>query len=259
MKGAIFGDVVGSIYEFENCLSTDIEWDHPRMHITDDSVLSIATMEALMNLNLDFVGAYKTFFRLYPDANKAWGGRFLQWALSDSYQPYHSYGNGSAMRVSPVAYVAQSESEVLHLAQKSAEVTHNHPEGIKGAQAIALAVYYARLKLSKLDIQKKLEARFHYVLDLDEEFHKANVTFDETCQGSVPVALYAFLKATDFKSTIALAISLGGDSDTIAAIAGSIAEAYYGMSAANSAFVDKHLDERLKEIVDRFYVTFVNH
>ena len=256
MYGAIIGDIIGSIYEFHNVRHKDISIDHPGMHFTDDTVLTIATMDAILHPEIGYAKMYKQYFRDYVDSNCGFGGRFYQWGLSDSLEPYDSFGNGSAMRVSPVAWIYDTEEEVLSEAKRSAEVTHNHPEGVKGAQAIALAIYLARKGVDKEMIGSMITECFGYSLSSSiEELQKTNI-FDETCQGSVPDALICFMNSTDFEDCIRTSISIGGDSDTIACMAGSIAEAYYGLDKKWIKFVDDHLNNYLRNVVKAFYAKY---
>lgn len=257
MYGAIIGDIIGSIYEFHNVRHKDIIIDHPGMHFTDDSVLTVATMDAILHPEIGYAKMYKQYFRDYVDSNCGFGGRFYQWGLSDSLEPYDSFGNGSAMRVSPVAYLFNNEAEVLYEAKSSAEVTHNHPEGIKGAQAIALAIYLARKGVDKQRIGLRITEQFGYNLSSSiEELQKTNI-FDETCQGSVPDALICFINSSDFEDCVRTSISIGGDSDTIACMACSIAEAYYGLDKKWIKFADDHLDDRLRNVVKAFYTKYL--
>ena len=257
MYGAIIGDIIGSIYEFHNVRHKDISIDHPGMHFTDDTVLTIATMDAILHPEIGYAKMYKQYFRNYVDSNCGFGGRFYQWGLSDSLEPYDSFGNGSAMRVSPVAWIYNTEEEVLLVAKRSAEVTHNHPKGIKGAQAIALAIFLARKGVVKELIGSTITERFGYSLSSSiEELQKTNI-FDETCQGSVPDALICFMNSTDFEDCIRTSISIGGDSDTIACMAGSIAEAYYGLDRKWIKFADEHLNNHLRKVVKDFYAKYL--
>ena len=257
MYGAIIGDIIGSIYEFHNVRHKDISIDHPGMHFTDDTVLTIATMDAILHPEVGYAKMYKQYFRDYVDSNCGVGGRFYQWGLSDCLEPYDSFGNGSAMRVSPVAWIYNTEEEVLSEAKRSAEVTHNHPEGIKGAQAIALAIFLARKGVVKEIIGSTITERFGYSLSSSiEELQKTNI-FDETCQGSVPDALICFLNSNGFEDCIRTSISIGGDSDTIACMAGSIAEAYYGLDKKWIKFADDHLNNYLRNVVKAFYTKYL--
>lgn len=257
MYGAIIGDIIGSIYEFHNVRHKGISIDHPGMHFTDDTVLTIATMDAILHPEIGYAKMYKQYFRDYVDSNCGFGGRFYQWGLSDSLEPYDSFGNGSAMRVSPVAWIYDAEEEVLSEAKRSAEVTHNHPEGIKGAQAIALAIFLARKGVVKEVIGSTITERFGYSLSSSiEELQKTNI-FDETCQGSVPDALICFMNSTDFEDCIRTSISIGGDSDTIACMAGSIAEAYYGLDKKWIKFADDHLNNYLRNVIKAFFTKYL--
>ena len=222
--GAIIGDCIGSIFEFHNFKSTDFHLFGKETTFSDDSVLTLATMDSILN-HVDYTKVYQTFGRNYT--NRGYGGNFLYWIYMDEPEPYLSFGNGSAMRVSPVGWAYDNIDEVLKQAKRSAEVTHNHPEGIKGAQATASAIFLARTGKSKIEIKEFIETMFEYNLDRTIQDIRRGYSFDESCQDSVPEAIIAFLESTDFESAIRLAISLGGDSDTIACIAGSISEAFY--------------------------------
>ncbi|OEU60909.1 MAG: hypothetical protein BA870_12530, partial [Desulfuromonadales bacterium C00003094] len=195
----------------------------------------------------------KEYYRRYPTAG--YGGRFQQWAASDVKQPYGSFGNGSAMRVSPVGWYFNDLSTVLSEARHSAAVTHDHPEGIKGAQATAAAIFLARIGENKADIRDFIAERFGYCFNFTLDVIRPHYQFDVTCQGSVPQALQAFFEANDFEDAIRNAISIGGDSDTIACITGGIAEAFYGEVPARIAEqVWSRLDDPLAKVVRRFYL-----
>lgn len=223
--GAICGDIIGSWYEFSPTKSLDFELFTYQSRFTDDTVCSVAIADALMT-DRDFVGKLKHWCRKYPKAG--YGGKFNWWFRQDDPQPYNSWGNGSAMRVSAVGAFASSIDEVLDLAKRSAEVSHNHPEGIKGAQATALAIFLALHGSSKEEIKEQIETRFGY--DLSRKYYdiQPRYRFDVSCQGSVPEAIIAFLESTDYESAIRLAVAYGGDADTQAAITSGIAAAYYG-------------------------------
>ncbi len=226
LYGAIGGDIIGSCYEWHNIKTKEFPLFSSYSRFTDDSVLTIATADALLH-HLSYTDAYHKWGNRYPHAG--YGGSFRRWLRRSNPQPYNSWGNGSAMRISPVGFYAKSEEEVLKEAKSSAEVTHNHPEGIKGAQAAALAVYLAREGTGKQEIKEKIESMFGYDLssrNLDDI--RPDYTFDVSCMGTLPVALLAFLESTDYEDAIRNAISVGGDSDTIAAITGGIALAFYG-------------------------------
>jgi ADP-ribosylglycohydrolase len=222
--GAIAGDIIGSAYEWHNVKTTDFTLFSPKSEFTDDSVLTLATMDAISR-QYDYAKAYQTFARNYP--HRGYGGSFHTWIEADNPQPYNSWGNGSAMRVSPVGWYAENIEQVLSEAKRSAEVTHNHPEGIKGAQATAAAVFMARSGKSKDEIKNFITDTFQYDLDRALDDIRPDYEFDVSCQGSVPQAIIAFLESGDYENAIRLAISIGGDSDTIACITGGIAEAFY--------------------------------
>lgn len=248
--GAIVGDIVGSIYEFDNHRSKDFALFGDGVEFTDDSIMTIATMQALMNgaKSNDFVGAYKHFGNKYPSS---YGVRFSQWLMPDNSQPYNSWGNGAPMRVSPVAWFYDNLEDVERTAKVSAGVTHDHPDGIKGAQSIAGAVFLARTGKSKEEIKAYLE-KYGYFLDFKLDDIRDTYQFDESSEGTVPPAVVAFLESTDFEDAIRNAISIGGDSDTVAAITGSIAEAFYG---APNDIMDKVLillTDELRSIVKDF-------
>ena len=225
MLGAIAGDVIGSVYERRPVKRTDFPLFAAGSRFTDDTVLTVATMEALLEGG-DYEGAYRRWARRYPRAG--YGGTFRKWIWDPGMGPYGSFGNGSAMRVSPVGWACSDAAGVLAEAERSAAVTHNHPEGIRGAQAVALAVFLARSGVGREDIRGEIAGRFGYDLRRTVEQIRPGYRFDVTCQGSVPEAIIAFLDSEDTEHAIRLAVSLGGDADTQAAIAGSIAEAFYG-------------------------------
>lgn len=222
--GAIIGDVIGSRFEFNNYKDVDFQLFSEESKFTDDSVLTFATMSCIIDEG-NYAKAYQAFARKYP--GRGYGGYFSTWIHQDNPQAYNSWGNGSAMRVSPIGWAFNIMEEVLENAKKSAEVTHNHPEGIKGAQAVATAIFLARKNRSKTEIKDYIENNFHYDLSRSISTIRDNFHFNESCQETVPEAIVAFLESTNFESAIRLAISLGGDSDTIACITGSISEAFY--------------------------------
>jgi len=224
MLGAIAGDVLGSIHEFHPIKTKNFDLLNSECVFTDDTVMTAAVADSLMN-KIPYVESLQMWGRKYPRAG--YGGWFSKWIDSDFPKPYNSFGNGSAMRCSSVGWLFEDEGSVLEEAKKSAEVTHNHPEGIKGAQAVALGVMLCRQGSTKLEIQEKLEDLFDYDLSQTMEQVKFNYSFDVTCQGSVPQAITAFLESEDFEDAIKNAISLGGDADTQACIAGALAEAFY--------------------------------
>ena len=224
MIGAIAGEIIGSVHEANPIKISDFPLFTQYSRFTDDTVLTIATAYALMN-GLDYATIYRQFGRVYPRAG--YGGSFINWLKSDEASPYNSWGNGSAMRISPVGFALGSMQNVLREAEKSAAVTHNHPEGIKGAQATALAVFMGRQGKSKADIRREISDKFDYNLNRNIDEIRPNYFFDISCQGSVPEAMIAILHSDDVESAIRLAVSLGGHSDTQACIASAIAHAYY--------------------------------
>lgn len=222
--GAISGDVFGSIYEWDNIKTTDFDLFNPKCTYTDDTVLTIAVADSIMN-NKDFNRTIWEYGNKYP--HRGYGGNFSYWLKSKKPQPYNSFGNGSAMRVSPVGFAYNDLETVLQKAEESAAVSHNHPEGIKGAQATASAIFMARNGKSKDEIRDYIASKFNYDLNFTVQQIRPTYKFDVTCQGSVPQSIVAFLESTDYENAIRLAISLGGDSDTIACITGGIAAAFY--------------------------------
>jgi ADP-ribosylglycohydrolase len=224
MFGAIAGDIAGSIYENLRTKRKDVKLFGPLSMFTDDTVLTVAVADAILT-DRDYGRAIKAYARRHP--LRGYGPRFLAWMVSPGNRPYNSFGNGSAMRVSPVAFAFGSEREVLDEARRSAECTHNHPEGIKGAQSVALAAYMARIGAGKESIRRRIEQDFGYNLSRKIDEIRPGYSFDITCQGSVPEAIIAFLDSTSYEDAVRNAISLGGDSDTQACIAGAIAEAFY--------------------------------
>lgn len=224
MLGAIAGDIAGSIYENRPTKSKDIELFGGFSTFTDDTVLTVAVADAIL-ADRDYARAIKSYARRHP--GRGYGGGFRAWMAKSGYEPYNSFGNGSAMRVSPVGFAFGSEPEVLQEARRSAECTHDHPEGIKGAQATALAVYLARVGADKETIRRRIHAEFEYDMSRTVDQIRPGYSFNGTCQRSVPEAIAAFLDSTSYEDALRHAISLGGDSDTQACIAGGIAEAYY--------------------------------
>lgn len=250
MFGAIAGDVIGSVHEFRPTKSKDFDLFEAGCKPTDDSYLTIAVAEALLGAR-NYKDCIRSYAKRYPDGG--YGGMFYQWIHADNAEPYNSFGNGSAMRVSAVAWAAQSEQDVLAEAANSAAVTHNHPEGIKGAQAVALAVWLARHGADKAAIKTEISTRFGYDLNRSVDDIRPDYRFDETCPGSVPESILCFLQADSFEDTLRNAVSLGGDADTMAAIAGSIAEPYYkGVPDDIAAFVWQRLDEPCRSVLTEF-------
>ena len=256
MIGAIIGDIVGSRFEWNNYRSKDFDLLPHQCFFTDDSVMSLAVCDALMRCRPDFsdlseqaVHSMQEIGRPYPDCG--YGGSFHKWMYSDDPHPYNSYGNGAAMRVSGCGYVGKSLEEVRLLSKAVTEVTHNHPEGIKGAEATAVAVYLARAGKSLVEIQDYITKNY-YPIDFTLNSIRDSYRFNETCQNTVPQALEAFFESTDFEDAIRNAISIGGDSDTLAAITGAIAEAYYGVPASIRKLALTFLDKRLLKILMDF-------
>lgn len=225
MIGAIVGDVIGSRFERFNHKSKNFELFHESCRMTDDSILTLAVADAFMNKK-DYAHTVKEYGRENPLAG--YGGSFIAWLDNPVSEPYNSWGNGSAMRVSSLAWLIDDMAELMDEAKRSAEITHNHPEGIKGAQAIAAAVFLARKKHTKEQIKEYIEKTFGYDLNRSVNSLVETYKFDVSCQGSVPEAIICFLESVDFEDSIRTAISIGGDSDTIASMAGAIAEAFYG-------------------------------
>jgi ADP-ribosylglycohydrolase len=249
MIGAITGDIIGSVYENIRTKKKDFRLFTPLSIFTDDTVLTVAVADALLN-NYDYGRSIKSYARRYP--LRGYGPKFLLWMFSPSAKPYNSLGNGSAMRVSPVAHAFSSENEMLDHAKRSAECTHNHPEGIKGAQATALAIFMARNKTSKQEIREAVSARYGYDLSRRIEDIRPIYRINLTCPGSVPEAIIAFLDSENFEDAVRNAVSLGGDADTQASIAGSIAEAFYGI------IPDSILGEVSERLNGQFKQTIIN-
>ena len=277
MLGAIVGDIVGSVYEWDNIKMKDFPLFREDCFFTDDTVMTCAVAEAIMNGGQkdDFIDAMKKYGRMYPDAG--YGARFSNWVNGDDRHPYNSFGNGSAMRVSPCAWVMDCSffartgawPSRRSFALTSAEVTHNHPEGVKGAMATADTIFMCRYYFGgycgdyekpindnpsecKRLIKEHIEEEYGYDLSKTLDEIRPTYRFNETCQDTVPQAIIAFLESTDFEDAIRNAISLGGDSDTLAAITGSIAEAAYGIPEWIQDQVYSYLDEPLKEVLRRW-------
>lgn len=254
MLGAIAGDIIGSVYEACPIKKTGFPLFGLYSTFTDDTVLTIATAYAILE-KVDYGKAFKAFGQKYPDAG--YGGSFYHWLFSPDSSPYHSWGNGSAMRVSPVGFAFDSIDDILREAERSAAVTHDHPEGIKGAQAVALAVFFARKGEGKKYIRREISRRFAYDLGRTLDEIRPEYRFDVSCQGSVPESITAFLESNDFEDAVRKAVSLGGDSDTMACIAGGIAHAFYSEIPEDvSANVRKRLPEEFLLIVDAFNERF---
>jgi ADP-ribosylglycohydrolase len=258
MLGAIAGDIIGSVYEGKKAWQRS-RTPHfqplfaPHARFTDDTVLTVAVADSILHGG-DLVELLKEYARAYPGAG--YGGTFEQWAQSDTREPYGSWGNGSAMRVSPVGFAYGMLDEVLVRARWTAEVTHNHPEAIKGAQATAAAVYLARTGASKEEIRSFIERKFGYDLSVRLDEIRPGFRFDVSCRGTVPSALLAFLESTDYESAVRLALGLGGDCDTLACIAGGVAQAYYGVPEEIRRQALAKLDDPLREVVEQFEARF---
>ncbi len=257
MIGAIIGDVVGSRFEFQNSLSKEFTFLTPGCCFTDDSVMTCAVAQALMDSKEDFsdlsekaVQAMQRVGQQFP--NCGYGARFIHWMFSDDPQPYNSYGNGSAMRVSPVGFAARNVEEAKKLSAAVTCVSHNHPEGMKGAEATAVAIVMARLGKSKEEIRSAMEAYYDLSTSVDE--YRANWQGHgrEICQVSLPQALACFFEGESYEDVIRNCISIGGDSDTIAAIAGGIAEAYYGVPEDIKEQLGLYLSPALMHICEAF-------
>ena len=261
MYGAILGDIIGSPYEFttNNYKAKNFPLFSPRSTFTDDSVMTLAVAEAFMEAGLDaddaeitasLVQVMPEIGRRYPHCG--YGGRFISWIITDDHTPYNSYGNGSAMRVSSVAWLYNDLDAVRHAARLSAAVSHNHPEGFKGAEAVASAIFLARTGSTKDDIRAYVTKEFGYDFSRTCNEIRPDYRMDATCQGSVPEAITAFMEGTDFEDVIRTAVSLGGDSDTIACMAGAIAEGFYGVPEGLKNECRKRLTPDLQEILNRY-------
>jgi len=267
MLGAIIGDIVGSRFEFNNHRSKDFNFFGDGCFVTDDSIMTLAIAKAIMEAaktkgNLPYyddeyqstlskltVKYMQEIGRKYP--NCGFGGLFYKWVFSNNPEPYNSFGNGAAMRVSPVGFAAKSESEAEYLAETVTAVTHNHEEGIKGANATVVAICMAKQGALKSEIQERI-TRDYYRLDFWIDDIRSKYQFNETCQETVPQAIKCFLESKSFEDAIRTAISLGGDSDTIAAITGAIAEAYYGVPTNIKETALSYLDEELRAIYNEW-------
>ncbi|MEE0081275.1 MAG: ADP-ribosylglycohydrolase family protein [Catenibacterium mitsuokai] len=260
MYGAILGDIIGSPFEFDRGDKTkDFKLFSRRSHFTDDSVMTLAVCEALLKVGQDVtvkeiedavISSMQSWGRRYPHAG--YGGYFRRWLTARHPEPYNSYGNGSAMRVSAAGWLYDSLEKTRVVAKATANVTHNHPEGIKGAEATASAIFMARNGSSKEEIKKYIENEFHYDLNRTLNEIRPGYHMDETCQKTVPEAIIAFLEAKDFEDAIRNAVSLGGDTDTLGAITGSIAEAYYGIPEWLITECRKRINKDMRVVLDDF-------
>ena len=256
MIGAIIGDIVGSRFEWDNYRHKDFELFAPGCFATDDSIMTLAIAEALMTSKPDWsdlgeraVYCMQDVGRPYPDCG--YGGSFWRWMYSNDPKPYNSFGNGAAMRVSACGFLAGSLEEARRLSKAVTEVTHNHPEGIKGAEVTAVAVYMAKSGHSKDEIMTVID-REYYPMNFTLDEIRPVYQFNETCQGTVPQAMKAFFESTGFEDAIRNAISIGGDSDTLAAITGGVAEACYGVPADLAQKAKTYLDADLRRILTRY-------
>jgi ADP-ribosylglycohydrolase len=261
MLGAIIGDIVGSRFEFNNYKAKDFEFFHPKCFFTDDTIMSLAIAKSLLLCKSDYsdlsdkaISYMQEIGRPYP--NCGYGGRFYHWMYSDKPKSYGSFGNGSAMRVSACGIVAQSLDEAIELSKKVTIITHDHPEGIKGAEAVAVAIYFAKTG-SSIEFIKSYIQKLYYPMNFTIDEIRPNYCFNESCQGSVPQALEAFFEAKDFEDAIRNAVSIGGDSDTLAAITGGIAEAYFGIPNNLRDKAKAYLDDKLLHILNKFEDKFV--
>lgn len=261
MYGAILGDIIGSPFEFDRGDKTkDFKLFNRRSHFTDDSVMTLAICEALLKVGQNaavkeiedsVISSMQSWGRKYP--HEGYGGYFRRWLTARHPEPYNSFGNGSAMRVSAAGWLYDSLEKTRVVAKATANVTHNHPEGIKGAEATASAIFMARNGSSKEEIKKYIENEFHYDLNRTLDEIRPSFHMDETCQKTVPEAIIAFLEARDFEDAIRNAVSLGGDTDTLGAITGSIAEAYFGISETLISECRNRINKDMRDVVDAFY------
>lgn len=251
MYGAIIGDIIGSRFEFNNHRNTEFGLFDPQCLVTDDTVCTVAVADWLMRKDkTSLAPVMQAWCKAYP--GESYGLRFRKWI--DHPIPYHSFGNGAAMRVSPVGLLLDDENAVMHYAMESAIVSHNHPEGIKGAQSVALAVYLARKGATKQAIMDKITTAFGYNLNQDIDKIRKYNQFDETCQVTVPQAMVCFLQSNGYEHAIRLAVSIGGDSDTIAAITGSIAGVFYGIPEELIEQSRKFIPADIQQIIDKFHL-----
>jgi len=257
MLGAIIGDIVGSRFEFNNTDREDFELFTPECSYTDDTICTIAVADAILNAN-SYKESILKWCRKYPEPKGSYGGFFESWIHKKNPKPYNSYGNGSAMRVSPVGWAFDSEKEVLEQSKLSAIISHNHPEGIKGAQCVADLIYSLRkrnIRKRVSDITLFVRSKFGYTIPSLKSV-KATNTFDCTCQETVPRAIRCFLQSKDFEDTIRIAISTGGDSDTLGAIAGSIAESWFDIPERIMSKVMDYLPDDMIEVIEKFTEKF---
>lgn len=261
MLGAIIGDIVGSRFEFNNHLSTDFELFHKDCSFTDDTICTVAVAQwAMRNIpnvlrKNSLAEIMRYWCQKYPNPMGGYGGNFKQWVKGYVKGPYNSFGNGSAMRVSPVALFHNDWIVMNRMAEASAAITHNHPEGIKGAQAVARAIYLLKQKCDKGELKRHLTDAFGYRFDKSCAVISSTNEFNETCQVTVPQAIQCFIESTDFESAIRLAVYIGGDTDTIAAITGSLAEACYGIPPHMVMGAMEYLPDEMIDVINTFYRT----
>jgi type I restriction enzyme M protein len=260
MLGAIIGDIVGSRFEWDNIKTKEFDFFTDSCKFTDDSVMTLAIADVILKAkgNYDKLGdlavrRMREIGRLYP--NCGYGGMFRKWMFSDDAGPYNSFGNGAAMRVSACGVSAESLEEAVTLSRKVTEITHNHPEGIKGAETVAACVFLARDGKKIVEIRDYVD-KHHYPMYFTLDDIRDSYRFDVTCQGTVPQAVTAFLESMGFEDAIRNAVSIGGDSDTLAAITGGIAEAFYGIPAEIRKRARTFLDQQLSDILDEFENTY---
>jgi len=254
MIGSIAGDIIGSKYEFHNIRNEDFELFSGNCTFTDDTVLTIATADTILDKD-----SYSKYYHDYGNsfANRGYGGTFAQMLKNSSLKPYNSYGNGSAMRVSPVGFAYNSIDEILKESKRSAEVTHDHPEGVKGAQAVALSIYLARKQVDKKEIKDTVEKMGY---DLSKKVNDFSRKFDVTCQGTIPRVMAIFMETDNYEKAIRKSIAMGGDVDTIACIVGGICQAYYGMPSREIVEeVYKRLPKHLAKITTNFTKKYIDH
>jgi len=250
MIGAVAGDIIGSVYEWNNIKTKDFVLFSDQCFFTDDSILTIALADSILQ-STPYVNNLKRFYYWYP--NGGYGSSFHQWALDKNSEPYNSWGNGAAMRISPVGYVYNDLDIVLEKAEEFTRITHNHPEGIKGGQATAAAIFLSRTGKSKALIKEYIETKFQYDLSKHVDEIRQSYTFDVSSQGTVPQAIRAFIDSVDFEDALRTAVSLGGDTDTLACITGGIAQAFYkGVPESIQSKVYAILDKRLGKITQDF-------
>ncbi len=261
MLGAIIGDIVGSKYEFNNIKTKDFPLFSDGCSFTDDTIMTVAVAEWLMTSShmRHLVSIMQSYGKKYPFPQGGYGGSFARWLRDANPMPYYSFGNGAAMRVSPVGLKYHTLSATLSTAEVTASITHDHPEGIKGAVSVAHAMYIARTEHNKELLRDVIQSQYGYDLQTTCDEIRPNNMFNETCQGTVPQAIVAFLDSTDFEDAIRNAVSLGGDSDTLAAITGGIAEAYYGVPDNLKQMAMSYLPNEFRQIIDRFYNMIETH